>query len=120
MVENGGIEPDLAFVDLHMPRKNGFSLLAALASRPQAGFPMVVLTSSNAPTDALRSRLRGAIRVVSKPDTFGEMKLLLTSAINTVCPRRASVARAPTPKDPGAPSQARRFPGISGATIDEQ
>src|SRR5580692_11526522 len=60
LVEQGKVDPDLAFIDLHMPRKNGFNLLAALAGRAESSFPMVVLTSSTAPTDAIRSRLRGA------------------------------------------------------------
>jgi CheY-like chemotaxis protein len=104
MVDHGGIEPDLAFIDLHMPRKNGFSLLAAFGCRSEGGFPMVVLTSSTAPTDAIRSRLRGAIRVVTKPDTVEGLEQVLTSAIDAVCPNasptksRLADARAPVAK----------------------
>ena len=61
MVEDGEVTPDLAFIDLLMPRKNGFELLVALGARPKHDFPMVVLTSSMLPTDAVRSRLRGAM-----------------------------------------------------------
>ena len=86
MVDGGEVEPDLAFIDLHMPRKNGFSLLMAFGCNPERGFPMVVLTSSTAPTDAVRSRLRGALQVVAKPDTVEELRALLTSAIEAVCP----------------------------------
>src|SRR5258708_5264340 len=46
MVERGKVAPDLAFIDLHMPRKNGFSLLVALGDRSEPRFPAVVLTSS--------------------------------------------------------------------------
>jgi CheY-like chemotaxis protein len=119
MVERGEVEPDLAFIDLHMPRKNGFSLLAAFASHPRAGFPMVVLTSSTAPTDAIRSRLRGAIRVVTKPDTVEELEAMLTSAIDAVCPHGSQPARARPVGESAALSKIQRFPGIGAASIDE-
>lgn len=119
LIEQGDVSPDLAFVDLHMPRKNGFNLLAALAGRAKSSFPMVVLTSSTAPTDAIRSRLRGAIRVVTKPDTVELLEDLLRNAINAVCPSNPrSVA-----SDPAAPlmSPAKRgFPGIAAAALDER
>jgi CheY-like chemotaxis protein len=56
MVQSGAVTPDIAFIDLHMPCKNGFNLLAAFAGGLDLPFPMVVLTSSTAPTDAIRSR----------------------------------------------------------------
>lgn len=119
MIERGQVAPDLAFIDLHMPRKNGFSLLAAFANHPRAGFPMVVLTSSTAPTDAIRSRLRGAVRVVTKPDTVEELEAVLTSAIDAVCPRGAlSLAGRPLDAPAGSP-QTARFPGIAASSIDE-
>jgi CheY-like chemotaxis protein len=85
MVERGEVEPDLAFIDLHMPRKNGFDLLVALACRPQRSFPMVVLTSSNAPTDVIRCRLRGAVQILHKPDSVEQLALMLTTAVDAVC-----------------------------------
>jgi signal transduction histidine kinase/DNA-binding response OmpR family regulator len=85
MIERGEVEPDLAFIDLHMPRKNGFELLVALASRRGRSFPMVVLTSSNGPTDIIRSRLRGAVQVISKPDTAAQLAVVVTGAVDAVC-----------------------------------
>src|ERR1700692_4611622 len=58
LVDRGVIVPDLALIDLHMPRLSGFGLLFAFAGRTAPVFPMVVLTSSSSPTDAIRSRLR--------------------------------------------------------------
>jgi len=108
MVDRGVVDPDVAFIDLHMPRKNGFSLLTAFACDPKQNFPMVVLTSSVAPTDAIRSRLRGAIRVVTKPDSVEAMSAALSSAIGAVCARRPS---RPTAK----PASARFAPPGAGA-----
>jgi hypothetical protein len=46
---------------------------------------MVVLTSSASPADAIRSRLRSAIRVVTKPDTVAAMYAVLKTTIEGVC-----------------------------------
>jgi len=70
MVDEGEVTPDIAFIDLNMPRKGGLSLLTDFADREAANFPVVVLTSSTTSADAMRSRLRGAVRVISKPDSF--------------------------------------------------
>lgn len=109
LVESGEVRPDLAFIDLHMPRKNGFNLLAALSGAEAPRFPMVVLTSSTAPTDAMRSRLRGATRVVTKPDNVKEMELEL---------RRAIALARPFKPEPPSP-EALRFPARRAAAIDE-
>jgi len=85
LVENGAVHPDVALIDLHMPRKNGFQLLVDFAAAQEPCFPMVVLTSSTAPTDAMRSRLRGATRVLTKPDSLADMESVLGEAINTAC-----------------------------------
>jgi CheY-like chemotaxis protein len=119
MVEQGEVAPDLAFIDLHMPRKNGFNLLAAFGGA-ELSFPMVVLTSSTAPTDAVRSRLRGAMRVVTKPETVDGMEEALAYAIAAVLPigsRPAAAApvRAPAPSQPPG-----GFPGIRAGAIDER
>lgn len=120
MVERGEVTPDLAFIDLHMPRKNGFNLLAAFAGRADHAFPMVVLTSSTAPTDAIRSRLRGAMRVVTKPDTLEAMDSVLAFAIAAVCPSGTRPALARRIKARTIRPKTNGFPGIHAAAIDER
>jgi CheY-like chemotaxis protein len=119
MVECGDVAPDLAFVDLQMPRMNGFDLLVALRGSAKAQFPMVVLTSSAARNDAVKSRLRSATRVVIKPDTVAELYAVLANAIEATCPPGARAALASSPKTPdylfqGPPPPAgiRRAPAL--------
>jgi chemotaxis family two-component system response regulator Rcp1 len=73
LIERGAIKPDLAFIDLRMPRKDGFALLRDFASNSEAKFPSVVLTSSKSGEDTVRYKKRGAIQFVTKPRT--EQKL---------------------------------------------
>jgi CheY-like chemotaxis protein len=117
LIESGEVAPDLAFIDLRMPRMDGFDLLVAVATRPRLGFPMVVLTSSGSPDDVIRSRLRGATRVIAKPAAVTELYAVLKAAIEAICPGgRAGIAR-PT-QNPGLQRMGqegrllRRAPGV--------
>jgi CheY-like chemotaxis protein len=85
MVETGEVSPDVALIDLHMPGMSGFELLVAFGARLAPSFPMIVVTSSSSPSDAIRSRLRSAMRVVIKPDTVAELHAVLKTALEAVC-----------------------------------
>jgi CheY-like chemotaxis protein len=115
MIERGEVEPDLAFIDLHMPRKNGFDLLVDLACRPQRSFPMVVLTSSNAPTDVVRCRLRGAVQIINKPDTAEELAIVLTAAVDAVCALGPHPAGEGRTAGPGQGALSREFAALKAA-----
>jgi len=74
-------KPDLAIVDLHMPRKDGFSLLIELRARVTVDFPAIVLTSSRSTADAFRSRKRGAVKVLTKPNSLEKLTTVLAMAL---------------------------------------
>ncbi len=76
--------PDLALVDLNMPRKDGLTFLKDLAARPRALFPCAVLTSSKSGKDAARARHRGAIEFVTKPKAEPELKWAIDRLIAAV------------------------------------
>jgi CheY-like chemotaxis protein len=78
------IAPDLAIVDLHMPRKDGLALLKEFATRGTAQFPSVVLTSSKASKDAVRAAKRGAVEFITKPKTEEELAATLNRVIRNV------------------------------------
>jgi len=81
LVDARRMKPDLAIVDLHMPRKDGFALLAELRARVTVEFPSVVLTSSRSGADALRSRKRGCVEYVTKPNGMAKMTIALDRII---------------------------------------
>jgi len=81
LIENGAVDPDLAIIDLHMPRKDGFALLRELKLRGTCNFPSIVLTSSRSAADALRSKSRGAELVLVKPSSAEKLTALMDGVI---------------------------------------
>jgi CheY-like chemotaxis protein len=63
--------PDLVLLDLNMPRKDGREALAEIKADPKLRrIPVVVLTTSKAEEDILRSYDLGANAYITKPVTF--------------------------------------------------
>jgi CheY-like chemotaxis protein len=63
--------PGLILLDLNMPRKDGREALAEIKSHPQLRrIPVVVLTTSKAEEDVIRSYDLGANAYITKPVTF--------------------------------------------------
>lgn len=68
---NGAPLPGLILLDLNMPRKDGREALREIKSDPQLRrIPIVVLTTSKAEEDILRSYDLGVNSYVTKPVTF--------------------------------------------------
>jgi CheY-like chemotaxis protein len=84
LIDSGAMQPDLAIVDLRMPRKDGFALLKDLSTREAAQFPVVILTSSTSGADILRSWKRGAVEFVTKRDSVAAMAAALDHVISNV------------------------------------
>lgn len=65
--------PDLIIVDLNLPKRTGFDVLAALPRNPAlASVPILVLTSSNSERDRRRAFDLGATAFLSKPPDLHE------------------------------------------------
>jgi CheY-like chemotaxis protein len=65
--------PGLILLDLNLPRRNGFEVLAELKSdRELLTIPVVVLTTSQAPEDIKRSYSLHANAYITKPANFAE------------------------------------------------
>ena len=63
--------PDLVLLDLNLPRMDGREVLQAIKSDPElANIPVVVLTTSEAKEDVLRSYSLHANAYVTKPVDF--------------------------------------------------
>ena len=70
-LRNGGERPDLILLDLNLPRKDGREVLAEVKGDPRLrSIPVVVLTTSKAEEDILRSYDLHANAYVTKPVDF--------------------------------------------------
>jgi CheY-like chemotaxis protein len=72
--------PDLIFLDLNLPRKDGREVLAEIKSDPAlADIPIVVLTTSEAEQDVLRSYQLHANCYVTKPVDLDQFMTVIKS-----------------------------------------
>jgi CheY-like chemotaxis protein len=70
-LRNGGVRPDLVLLDLNLPRKDGRQVLEEIKVDPALrSIPVVVLTTSKAEEDILRSYDLHANAYVTKPVDF--------------------------------------------------
>ena len=68
---SGAPRPDLIFLDLNMPRKDGREVLQELKADPQLKFiPVVILTTSKAEEDIVKSYGLHANCYITKPVDF--------------------------------------------------
>lgn len=67
--------PDLVFLDLNMPRKDGRQLLGEIKQHESLrSVPVIVLTTSDAQEDVSNSYLRHADGFITKPVTLEKVK----------------------------------------------
>ena len=70
---SGGALFDLVFLDLNLPKRDGWEVLEALRSIPlKHPVPVFILSSSNAPQDLARAERLGVAKYIRKPSTLDE------------------------------------------------
>ena len=75
--------PDLLLLDLNMPRKDGREALSEIKADPLLrAIPVVVLTTSSADEDIVRSYDLGVNSYIQKPVTFPKLVELVTELGN--------------------------------------
>ena len=67
--------PDLLFLDLNMPRKNGKECLYEIVKHPELKkIPIIIYSTSVNPTDIEETFALGAILFFRKPNSYEELK----------------------------------------------
>jgi CheY-like chemotaxis protein len=80
--------PDLLLLDLHMPRRGGFEILASIRASPAlATLPVVIFTTSQWPADRAKAFALGANHFVQKPtglDAFADLATTLREIVRAI------------------------------------
>ncbi len=77
------VRPNMILLDLNMPRKSGFEALQEIKADPELrSIPVVVLTTSKAEEDVIRSYDLGVNSFVVKPVTFESLVELVKTIGN--------------------------------------
>ena len=84
IVDARTFRPDLAIVDLSLPRKSGFAVLLELQQRVTADFPSFVLASSRYAPEIHRSERLGAKAFITKPSSLARLTELMNKVVATV------------------------------------
>lgn len=70
--------PEIALVDLNLPRASGHDVLATIRANPVFGnMPVLILSSSNHPSDRLRCMAAGASEYLVKPPQFKQLLVMV-------------------------------------------
>jgi CheY-like chemotaxis protein len=74
----GQERPDLVLLDLNLPRKSGAEVLAEIKGDPELStIPVIVLTTSEAEEDVMRSYKMHANAYITKPVDFDRFKQIV-------------------------------------------
>jgi CheY-like chemotaxis protein len=76
-------KPDLLFLDLNMPRKNGKECLHEIVKHPDLKkIPIIIFSTSVNPTDIEETFSLGAILFLRKPNSYEELKRNVNEIFN--------------------------------------
>lgn len=77
-LDNTEPPPDLLFLDINMPVKDGFQVLTALKKdHKKRNIPVVMLSTSDSDEAIVKARSLGAALYVCKPNSYGKFKGIL-------------------------------------------
>jgi chemotaxis family two-component system response regulator Rcp1 len=83
MLRSEGFKPDLIFLDLNLPRLDGYEVLNVIKDDPDLRLiPVVVLTSSRSEADVIRSYERYANCFINKPLDMNQFVEVVRSVQN--------------------------------------
>ena len=72
MLSRGLVAPDIVLLDLNMPKRSGGEVLDRLRKDAGRDIPVIILTSSDSPSDREEALRLGATRFIRKPTGLDE------------------------------------------------
>lgn len=77
-------KPSVIFLDLNMPVKSGFEVLNEIKARPNlVDVPVIILTTSNNPSDISKCKEMGANLYIQKPASMAALKKAINYVMET-------------------------------------
>ncbi len=77
--------PDVLFLDLNMPRKNGFAALGEIKRHPEFQKLPVIIISTSSELDTIKKVFRDAAHYyISKPVDFSQLKRVIYEALTLI------------------------------------
>lgn len=75
-------KPSMVFLDINMPKRNGFEILELIRNQySKTQLPVIMFTTANDAAMVEKSRLLGANLFLVKPDSFWDLTLALKSVL---------------------------------------
>ncbi|EKB58177.1 response regulator [Bergeyella zoohelcum] len=76
--------PEILFLDLNMPKKNGFECLTEIRSNPKFKDIVVAIYSTSSSEEHIEQTfVNGANIYIKKPSSFNDLKKILSSVVTT-------------------------------------
>lgn len=77
--------PDILFLDLYMPRKNGSECLSEIKHDLKLkGFPVIMFSTSSQPDIVAQLYKNGALYFIRKPNEYGQLKEMIQRTLGLV------------------------------------
>jgi CheY-like chemotaxis protein len=77
--------PDILFLDLYMPRKNGFECLAEIKLNSRLkSFPVIMFSTSAQPDIVAQLYKNGALYFIRKPNEYTKLKEIIQRTITLI------------------------------------
>ncbi len=84
-LNNAPLLPDIIFMDMNMPRKNGAACLTEIkANEKLKSIPIVIISTSLEPSLIEFLYTNGAHYFIRKPNSFSKLKFLLQNSITSL------------------------------------
>ena len=99
LITNAGALPDVLFLDLNMPRKNGFECLSEIKLHEKIKDLPVVMFSTSYPRDMTYERNMmdmlfniGASDYIRKPSNFDQLKLVISKSLDLIAEKKSATS----------------------------
>lgn len=88
--------PDIVVLDLNLPKKSGFEVLAGIRGAAHLqGLPVFILTTTRGEMDRTKSHEMGASGFLTKPALLNDYEALLSRLFNEDFPKARAVCLSP-------------------------